>query len=637
MYNETEFDSLGSYAAVRSMCVKSHEDSKHETLVEENCQLPGTDDKNTFLGSDMTSNSYLPVNMSSEYASKGSLPSTSQDEVCKSKGIEKVTEGLNLKSISQSVECEDQLRNSTADTKESSEGDLVPSKSDYEEGTVNNTKMGSEGIRRKSSERSIIIGTSDCKGSQIRSEDTEQDMAGRGEDEAQIEQGKKFNTSKICHFKTELQSPVSAQSVLYSSARKWLSNISIDQSAKTRYIKQLTRSLMENTVLELQTKHQIFSKCYIIEIGSMAEGTKICQPDEFDFNVALPMLANSDVAELFYLKMGIQTRLHDHFCNEVLSFLQQLPFFDGSYRHYLTNAYLLQVFHETMRNHIPEGWVMREESDIHMMRVYLKNQTLTIHIQCNDSGPYPGFVLSTDVCFGIPLDAEQLQTIYVADVHHACSISFIHSESLRMNTGVVAVISRNPLVAERFFYQTEVSRFHDNKPVADCYKLAKHVARTFLPKIYKNNCSLCEDTLIPSFYMKTVVSFMMDFYTERSHWADTQLVNRLIEIFEIMHYSFVHSKFRTLAYYSYIHSMYLDCNMKYVPTNSSIRVGVGMDGDKACRIPLIEDADLPSSHADISTAIQSYWKYMECEEWTVGDLLGKLTDLLYVMKFTETD
>lgn len=205
-----------------------------------------------------------------------------------------------------------------------------------------------------------------------------------------------------------------------------------------------------------------------------------------------------------------------------------------------------------------------------------------------------------------------------------------------MNTGVVGVISRNPLVAERFFFQTEPYKFHGNKSTADCYKLAKHVARSFLPKINKNNCSLCEDTLIPSFYMKTVAWFMMDFYTEAGDWSETQLGNRLIEIFEIISYSFQH-EFKALAYNTHINSMKLDFKMKYSPTNGNVKAGIGMDNEKPCTIPRMEDLNLASSHEEVSTAVKSYWKYMTCEEWAVGDLLHKLIELLYVLKFTKTD
>lgn len=607
---ETEFDSVENRDVVQTDHGYRLTVCETQTMVDKNCQLPST------AGPDRGS---LDLMQCSEDASMEDFSLANQN----------VFKEVMERSISRSEECMSQPKNDPSGTKLSSKSDLMHDHFDMNRNMINTKTKSAEASER-------VIATSDCKEHQIRVEDTDQDIVDRNKNVVK-KQDESFVMSKTHHFKTELKSPVSLKSLLYNSTKTWLPNISIDQLPQTKFIQEMASTLMNNTVVELSEKHQIFSKCYIIETGSMAEGTKIYRPDEFDFNVALPILADPEVAELFYVQMGIKVRLHHHFCSEIISFLQQFSFYDSSHRHLLINAYLLQVFRETMKDHISEGWAMREESNLHMMRVFLKNQTLTVHLQCNDHGPYPGFILSIDVCFGIPLDAERLDSIYVPDLHHATNISFIRDECLRMKTGVIAVISRNPLVAERFFFKTEPYRFHSNKQVADCYKLAKHVARTFLPKIVKNNCILCEDTLIPSFYMKTVVSFMMDIYTESSFWSDSELVNRLVEIFEILSYSFVHGKFRTLAYYSYINSMYLDCNLRYIPETGSINAGVGLDAEKPCTIPSIEDVNLTSSPVGVTSAIQRYWRFMEYEEWTIGVLLGKLTELLYFIKFTETD
>lgn len=336
------------------------------------------------------------------------------------------------------IELERKAATETAETEESPP--CIPGVHDKHvcEDSLGNAKMRSEDTFEAKSDVQRA-GVADCGESQNKMTDLEQDLRGRCVDEAP-KAGENICTSKTPHFKPELRSPLSVQSVLYHSIRNWLPNIGIELSVKTDYVRQFVRSLMDDTVHELQEKYLIFSKCRIIETGSMAEGTKIGQPDEFDFNLALPMLADSDVTELFYIKAGIQARLHNHVYESLLSFLHQFPFVDSSYRHFLTNAYLLLVFRETVREQLPKGWIMLEESDIHMMRVFLKNQTLTIHLQCA-SGPYQGFTLSIDVCYGIPLDVERLQTVFVGDVIHAVFLSYIQSECLRMDTEVLAVIS----------------------------------------------------------------------------------------------------------------------------------------------------------------------------------------------------
>lgn len=52
--------------------------------------------------------------------------------------------------------------------------------------------------------------------------------------------------------------------------------------------------------------------------------------------------------------------------------------------------------------------------------------------------------------------------------------------------------------------------------------------------------------------------------------------------------------------------MKLDFQMKYSPTDGNVKAGVGMDNEKPCMIPRMEDLYLTSSHEEISIAVQSY-------------------------------
>ena len=602
-------------------------DEHQQRETKENDQFPGITPDNT-LSFNLNSNSK---------AFKGSEEqrSNSPTEESNRQSKEIVAKDLTLKNTSFAGECEVPLAAEESETEQSSEGGNAKEDLDTLD-CINKDTCINEEVRSEETlvETKIGLkgkgGADDSKERQPTIVESEQDTADRYVNKT-LKCDTEISTPEIPHFKSELQLPVSQHSVLHNFIQKWLPRISIDE-ATSKYIRHLVRSLMDETILELQETCPIFSNCYIIETGSMAEGTKIGHPDEFDVNVALPVLADPHMAELLYIKLGVQTRLHQQMSDKVLSFLSQFSFVDTSYGKLLTNAFLLQVFRDTLRKHLPVEWEMLQESDMHMMRVFLKNQTLTIHLQCT-SGPHSGFTLSIDVCFGIPLNTERLQTVLVGDVFHAVHLSHIQSECMRLNTGVVAVISRNPLVGQRFFYNTELCRFHCNNFVVDCYKLSKHVANMFLPKIKKNNCTLCEDTLIPSFYLKTAVVFMMDVYTEENDWSGVQLGNRLIEIFEILYRCFLN---QYLAYYSYPNNgLQQEKAMKYNPTDGSLKVGIGLDGDKPCAIPCLEDLNFASSHRDITIAVENYWRYMQSEEWTVCDLLHKLTEVLYVFKFTE--
>ncbi|PFX28243.1 hypothetical protein AWC38_SpisGene7052 [Stylophora pistillata] len=576
------------------------DEHQQRELAKGNDQFPGITPDNT-LSFNLKSNS-------NTFEGSEEQRTNSPTEESNTQSKEIVAKDLTLKNTSFPGECEVPLAEEESETEQSSEGgdtkedlgtldclnkDTCINVEMRSEETLVETKIGLKGKR-----------ADDSKERQPTIVESEQDTRDRYINKT-LECSKEISTPEIPHFKSELQVPVSQHSVLHNFIQKWLPRISIDE-ATSQYIRHLVRSLMDKTILQLQEACPIFSNCYIIETGSMAEGTKIGHPDEFDFTVALPVLADPDMAELLYIKLGIQARLHEQMSDK--------------------------VFRDTLRKHLPMGWEMLQESNMHMMRVFLKNQTLTIHLQCT-SGPHSGFILSIDVCFGIPLNTERLQTVLVGDGFHAVHLSHVQSDCMRLNTGVVAVISRNPLVGARLFYETEPYRFHCNNLAVDCYKLSKHVANMFLPKIKKNNCSLCEDTLIPSFYMKTAVVFMMDVYTEENDWSGVQLGNRLIEIFEILYRCFLH---QYLAYYSYPNNgLQQEQAMIYNPTNGSLKVGIGLDDDKPCAIPCLEDLNFATSHRDTTIAVKNYWRYMQSEEWTVCDLLHKLTEILYVFKFTE--
>ena len=71
-------------------------------------------------------------------------------------------------------------------------------------------------------------------------------------------------------------------------------------------IREELHQIVEDTVLDLSGKYRIFHNAVIQQGGSMVEGTKIGQPDEFDYVILLPALQEQLVTprgeEAFYAK-----------------------------------------------------------------------------------------------------------------------------------------------------------------------------------------------------------------------------------------------------------------------------------------------------------------------------------------------
>ncbi|XP_078378065.1 uncharacterized protein LOC144661209 [Oculina patagonica] len=208
--------------------MNENENSRLEEAVEENLQLPYTDDKSTSVGYDVS------LTESSE-----KLKPISQNKVYSKENIKTETNDVNLKCILKSEECEEVLRTRADETGPSCESDhAIPSLCDafdyQEDATDIGGRRSLETMETKSNEKSTGI------------EESGQDMR-----VTSVDTPKQVSTFKVHHFKTELQSPVSEQSVLYNTITKWLPSISIDPLIKTERIKQLVKSLMNNTVQEL--------------------------------------------------------------------------------------------------------------------------------------------------------------------------------------------------------------------------------------------------------------------------------------------------------------------------------------------------------------------------------------------------
>ena len=71
-------------------------------------------------------------------------------------------------------------------------------------------------------------------------------------------------------------------------------------------IREELHQIVQNTVLDLSSKYRVFHNALIQQGGSTVEGTKIGQPDEFDYVLVLPALQEQLVTpkegEAFYAK-----------------------------------------------------------------------------------------------------------------------------------------------------------------------------------------------------------------------------------------------------------------------------------------------------------------------------------------------
>ena len=426
---------------------------------------------------------------------------------------------------------------------------------------------------------------------------------------------------KPSHYSIDYDIPVKLSSAFSGFINHWLSFSSLKNAVNIAYVSNNVHKIIQETVDEMIERYEIFTGSYLVPTGSMAENTRILKPDEFDFMVVLPLLAEAEIADFICSQNGIEIEVRQAVIDKLFRFKEDNISVDAKLKWPLTNAILLETFRDTVAKHVPPGWRILPESKIHSMRVYLKNQTLTFHLLCDTRGCRE-LDISVDVCFCVPLSTDMIDNIKVGDTFHAESLCYIRNQQVKMDTQLFAVVSNNPLFCGRFYFLQEQEIFQQKPREANCYRLAKYVAHAFLPKLQKSNCPLCFDTIMPSFYLKMALFYMCDYYRDLQDWGDEQLGNRLIEIFDILRHS-LQSVAGHVSYYMVINSSKLDDKAQYNPSDGTLTLGIGMEATKPCTLPDSEEILKSVTTVEVTEKALEYWEYMKTMPWTFGSLLEK--------------
>ena len=434
------------------------------------------------------------------------------------------------------------------------------------------------------------------------------------------------------HMSQDYTIPISTSSAWYGLTNNWLSLVHLEESDEVTFIKDMVLRLITKTLDDLKMTYNIFIDSYVTSTGSMAENTRILRPDEFDFMVVIPYLADPTIAKLSYSQMGIEVLVDESKKGELFEFINDRYPPGQKLKEPLTVAILLEVFKLTVQKHLTEGWEYLAESENHSIRVFLKHQTGIFHLSCN-THKYHDLQISVDVCFCLPLDAERIDEIKVCSVSEAEHLHQLKEQCCQLGSPVFAVLNANPLVCGRFYFLSERDMFRKSESHANCYRLAKYVTHSFLPKVQKNDCSLCIDSIIPSFYLKTIMFYLMEYYTDPKDWDGSQLGNRLIEVFDLLRYSF---KIGQMSYFMVINSMKLDHITQYDPAIGSLKLGYSLQQKiVSCQFPEAKTLLNCEDEFEVLAKLHCYWEYMLNISWTIPSLLEQLVRLLDSLSMTE--
>lgn len=352
----------------------------------------------------------------------------------------------------------------------------------------------------------------------------------------------KSETKSISHKTDSIENALTESSLIRQLILKSQDTIEID-AEYGNFVRETVKKCIHNSLDELKAKYIMFKDSFFVEVGSMAEGTRIVEPSEMDFLIALPELANAKNCNIYFVDSKMAIFIQDDLRKEMRSWIKKFPtdpIFPGSGANDLHLFYFLRGALElAIKNNIPDGISILPENKFHdnsRKKEKGKARSSMFHFGIECKGRRRLY-LSVDLCFSVPLDAQRIENIVIkSDPNY---LQYIHNICTERSTLVCAVLHLSSLcvVADRYHFVKSVTKFNEHVDAKKCYKTAKYFIKLFLPSVEEDDCFICSKSIISSYAIKTIIFYMMEFYTDPNYWNEEYHGNRLIEVFEILLYS----------------------------------------------------------------------------------------------------
>lgn len=294
------------------------------------------------------------------------------------------------------------------------------------------------------------------------------------------------------------------------------------------------RKMVEITYNLLGKKHKVFQDYSIIEMGSVSEGTKIGIPDEFDLMIELPHLNNAlevldppvislDDSENRRLRVK-KRELFDDFTDFDTDEEKDKDFIRN-----LLNTIQMEAANTLEENVLP-NWKWLDTVPCYMSTL-AQTQTLVFSGQTLDR-----LIVHIDICICFQPLQYKSSMEFNQDIldNTRPGISTGGNKKTMSNPEYLILRFDGQARWTRAIREKEIWRMYSSengrKIVYRCMKLA---VLKFLPRKY-NEGLFRIDPLVPSYWIKTILFYLMTYYSEDIFWNEEQLTLRIVEVFLIL-------------------------------------------------------------------------------------------------------
>lgn len=341
--------------------------------------------------------------------------------------------------------------------------------------------------------------------------------------------------------------PVSVGPVLNSFLQSFPHQLDIHNERRSSQILHEITTTLKDSLDELGKSYKCFEKCQLVQAGSVAEKTKIEAPDEFDFLIVMEYFANTEFFQTVVRKDSVRIFVKDPAVvgllpSECLVRSGTIDVLDFSLR-----SKFMEMFIKIFDSRLPPGW----------KRVTTGSETLcwsgiatTMHLTYDKVS----LDVDIDLCLCVPIRADDFKgALSIPDDASPYFTDYFTVQALLFRY-ITSIVEQSPLKLyailgkEDNAFQAistritapylELSYFQSHPPKdgrIKAYCIAKCILSAFLPKLSKIfGCKRCCHRLVRSYHLKNILLFMFKNYKEDSHWTDSMVPVRVLEIFFIL-------------------------------------------------------------------------------------------------------
>ena len=341
--------------------------------------------------------------------------------------------------------------------------------------------------------------------------------------------------------------PVSVGPVFDSFLQSFSPQLDIHNEQKSSQILHEITIMLKDSLYQLGESYKCFEECQLVQAGSVAEKTKIAAFDEFDFLIVLEYFANTEYFQTVVRKDSVRIYVKDPTVVDLLPtecslHSETIHFLDFSLR-----SKFMQTFIKIFDSRLLPGW-KRSTTDKEI--ICGSGIASTLHLTCDKFG----LDVDVDLCLCVPIRADDFKgalsipndaspnfTDYFSI--QALLFRYISSIMEQSSLDLYAILGKEDHTFQAISSRItaphlELSSFQSLLPGdgrIKAYCIAKCILSAFLPKLSKIfGCKRCCHGLVRSYHIKNILLFMFKNCKEDSHWSNSMVPLRVLEIFFIL-------------------------------------------------------------------------------------------------------